>query len=66
VLFKLVSALAFHIDRSQTVRPRQVDHPSFTFSDRTNMFQTVFIAITSMADRPAMGHGPSVSAHNLC
>jgi hypothetical protein len=40
MLFILVSALAFHFDRSQTVRPRQADRPGLTFSDSTDNFQT--------------------------
>jgi hypothetical protein len=66
MLFKLVSALAFHIDRSRTIRPKRTDHPSLTFSDSTDRFQTVFIVVTRTADHPAIGRGPSASAQNLC
>jgi hypothetical protein len=66
VLFNMVSALAFHIDRSRTVRPRLTDRPGLTFSGSTDRFQMGFIAVTGTADRLAMGHGPSACAQNLC
>jgi hypothetical protein len=66
VLFKLVSALVFHINGTWTVRPRLADHPGLTFSDTANKFQTVIIAVTGTADRPAMGCGPSACAQNMC
>jgi hypothetical protein len=55
VMFNIVSALASHVDRSQTVRPRQVDCPGLTFSDSSDMFQTGIIAVTGTTDRPAIG-----------
>jgi hypothetical protein len=33
-----------------------------TFSDSIDKFQTVFIAVTGMADRPVMGCGPFACA----
>jgi hypothetical protein len=66
VLFKLVSALAFHINRSRTVRPRRVDRPGLTFFDSTSKFQTIFIAVTGTTDRPTIGRGPSACAQNMC
>jgi hypothetical protein len=43
------------------------DRPSgLDFSDSTNKFQTVFIAVTRMADRLAIGRGPFAHAQNLC
>jgi hypothetical protein len=35
-------------------------------SDSSDRFQTVDIAITSTADHPAIGRGPSVCAQKLC
>jgi hypothetical protein len=52
VLFNMVSALDFHIDRSRTVHPRLADRPSLTFSDSTDSIQTGFIAVTGTVDRP--------------
>jgi hypothetical protein len=66
VLFKMVSALAFHIDRSRTVRPWLADRPGLTFSNNSNTFQTGIITVTGIADRPTMGRGPSVCVQNLC
>ena len=66
MLFKLVSALAFHIDRSRTVRPRLADRPGLTFFDSADKFQTVIITVIGMVDRPAMGRGPSTCAQNMC
>jgi hypothetical protein len=43
VLFNMVSALAFHVDRSRTVQPRMADRLSLTFSDSTDIFQTRII-----------------------
>jgi hypothetical protein len=58
-LFKLVSALVFHIDRCWTVQPRGTDRLVLTFSDSTDKFQMIFIAITRTTDRLAMGCEPS-------
>jgi hypothetical protein len=52
MLFNMVSALAFHVDRSGTVRPRLVDHPGLIFFDSTDRFQTGIIVVTGTADRP--------------
>jgi hypothetical protein len=46
MLFNMVSALAFHIDKSRTVRPRMANCPGLTFFDSTNRFQTGIIVIT--------------------
>jgi hypothetical protein len=37
-MYKVVSDLAFHIDRSRTIRPRHTDHLGFNFSDITGRF----------------------------
>jgi hypothetical protein len=60
------SALIFQVDRSRTVQPKRADRPGLTFSNSTDRFQTVFIAATRTADRPAMGRGPSSCAQKLC
>jgi hypothetical protein len=65
-LFKLVSALVFHIDRSRTVQPRRADCPGLTFSDSTDRFQTVFIVVIGTLDHPAMGRGPSACVRKMC
>jgi hypothetical protein len=65
-LFLLAGALVFQVDMSRTVRPRRADRPGLTFSNSTDKFRTVFIAITGTADRPAMGLGPSACAQELC
>jgi hypothetical protein len=36
------------------------------FSDSSDRFQTVDIAVTGTANRPAIGRGPSVRAQKLC
>ena len=36
------------------------------FSDSSNMFQTVDIAVTGTVDRPGLGREPSVCAQKLC
>jgi hypothetical protein len=36
------------------------------FSDNSDRFQTVNIAVTGTTDRPAMGHGSSACAQKLC
>jgi hypothetical protein len=36
------------------------------FSDSSNRFQMLNIAITGTADRPSMGRGPSSCAQKLC
>jgi hypothetical protein len=66
MLFNRVSALAFQVDRSWTVRPGLTDRPGLSFSDITNRFQTRIIAVTSTADRPAIGRGPSACAQIVC
>ena len=62
----IASALVFYIDRSRTVRPRRADRPGLTFSYSTDMFQTVFIAVTGTTDCPTMGRGLSLCAQNMC
>jgi hypothetical protein len=49
------------------------DHPApaggpsgLDFSDNSNRFQMVDIAVTGMVDRPAIGRGPSACAQKLC
>jgi hypothetical protein len=66
VVFSIVSAPAFHIDRSRTVRPRLADRPGLTFSDSTDMFQMRIIVVTCTSNRPALGRGPSVCAQTVC
>jgi hypothetical protein len=36
------------------------------FSDSSNRFQTGKIVVMCMADRPALGRGPSACAQNVC
>ena len=36
------------------------------FSDSSDRFQTVDIAVTGTVDRLAIGRGPSTCAHKLC
>jgi hypothetical protein len=36
------------------------------FSDSSDRFQTRKIAVMCTADRPALGHGPSACAQNMC
>jgi hypothetical protein len=52
---QIVSALAFHIDRSLTVRVRLADRPCLTFSDSTDMFQTDIIVVNGTVYRSTMG-----------
>jgi hypothetical protein len=66
VLFNLVSALAFHIDRSQTIWPRLADSLGLTFSNNTDMIQTGIIAVTGTTDHSAMGREPSACVQKLC
>jgi hypothetical protein len=48
-------------------RSTLVGGPSgLNFSDSSDRFQTVNIAVTGTTDRPAMGRGPSVCAQKLC
>jgi hypothetical protein len=48
-------------------RSAPVGGPSdLDFSDSSHRFQTVDIAITSMADRPALGRGSFACAQKLC
>jgi hypothetical protein len=48
-------------------RPASVGGPSdLDFSDSSDRFQTVDIAITSTADRLALGRGSSACAQKLC
>jgi hypothetical protein len=48
-------------------RPAPVGGPSdLDFSNSSDRFQTVDIVVTSTADRPAIGRGPSACAQNLC
>jgi hypothetical protein len=62
VLFNMVSAVAFHIDKSRTVRPRLANCPGLTFFDSTDRFQTGIIVVTGTTDRLAIGRGPSACA----
>jgi hypothetical protein len=55
-----------YIDRSRTVRPWLADCLGLTFSDSSDTFQMCIITVTGTADRPAMGHGPSACAQNMC
>jgi hypothetical protein len=66
MIFNMVSALVFQVDRSRTIRPRMADRPGLSFSDCTDGFQTGIIAVTCTADRPAVGRGPSACAQKLC
>jgi hypothetical protein len=66
MLFNLVSALAFLFDRSRTIRPRLTDRLGLIFSNSTDRFQMGIIAITGTVDHPAIGHGQSTCAQNLC
>jgi hypothetical protein len=36
------------------------------FSDSSDIFQTGKIVVMSTVDRPALGHGPSTCAQNVC
>jgi hypothetical protein len=65
MIFNLVSALVFQVDRPQTVRPRLADHLGLTFYDSSDRFQTGIIAVTCKADHLAVGRGPSACAHKL-
>ena len=48
-------------------RPAMVGGPSdLDFSDSSDRFQTVDIAVTGTADRPAIGRGSFVCAQKLC
>jgi hypothetical protein len=48
-------------------RPALVGGPSdLDFSDSSDRFQMVDIAVTSTVDRPAIGRGPSACTQNLC
>jgi hypothetical protein len=48
-------------------RPALVGGPSgLDFSDSSDGFQTVNIAVTGMANCPPLGRGPSACAQNLC
>jgi hypothetical protein len=48
-------------------RPASVGGPSdLDFSDNSDRFQTIDIAITGTVDRPALGRGPSACTQNLC
>jgi hypothetical protein len=48
-------------------RPSPVGGPSgLDFSDSSNRFKTVDIAVTGTTDRPAIGCGPSACAQKLC
>jgi hypothetical protein len=48
-------------------RPAPVGGPSNPdFSDSSDMFETVDIAITGTANRPAIERGPSACAQKLC
>jgi hypothetical protein len=64
--FNLVSALAFQVDRSQTVPPGLADRLGLTCSDSTDMFQTGIIVVTCTTNHPTIGHGPSACAQKLC
>jgi hypothetical protein len=66
VLFNMVSALAFHIDRSWTVRPRLANRSVLTFSDSTDRFQMGIIVVTGTADRPTIGCRPFTCVQNMC
>jgi hypothetical protein len=46
MIFNMVSALAFQVDRSRTIRPRMADRPGLSFSDCTDGFQTGIIVDT--------------------
>jgi hypothetical protein len=61
----------FQVVRFRTVRSWWVDHPTLVggpsdldFSNSSDRFQTVNIAVTGTVDRSTMGHGPSACAHN--
>jgi hypothetical protein len=48
-------------------RPALEGGPSgLDFSNSSDRFQTVNIAVTSTTNRPAMGRGPSACAQKLC
>jgi hypothetical protein len=48
-------------------RPALEGEPSgLDFFDSSDRFQTVNIVVTSTADRPTMGRGPSACAQKLC
>ena len=48
-------------------RPAPVGGPSnLDFSDSSDRFQTVDIAVTGMADRSTIERGPSVCVQKLC
>ena len=48
-------------------RPALEGGPSrLDFSDSSDRFQTVDIAVTGTADRPALGRGPSACTQKLC
>jgi hypothetical protein len=66
VLFNIVSALAFHVGRSQTVQPRLTKRPNLNFFDSTERFQTGIIVVTCTADHLALGRGPSTCAQIVC
>jgi hypothetical protein len=66
MIFNLVNALAFQVDRSQTVRPGLADRPGLTFSNITDRFQMEIIVVTCTVDHPAVGRGPSACAQKLC
>jgi hypothetical protein len=66
MLFNMVSALAFQVDRSRTVWLGLADRPGLTFSDSTDRFQTEIIAVTCTIDRTAVGRGQSACEQNVC
>jgi hypothetical protein len=63
VLFNMISALSFHVDRSRTVLPSLANRPGLISSDR---FQTRILAVTYTAERPAIGREPSACAQTVC
>jgi hypothetical protein len=66
VLFNIVTALAFHVDRSQTIWPRLADRPGLTFSDSTGRFQTGIIVVTFTVDHPVLGCGLPACVQTVC
>jgi hypothetical protein len=68
------SARITFTDQRSVIPSCQVpDHPALVggpsdldFSGSSDRFQTVDIAVTGTADRPAIGREPSVCAQKLC
>jgi hypothetical protein len=66
VLFNMVSAMAFHVDKSRTIQPSLADRPGLTFSDSTDRFQARIIVVIGMVDRLSIRHESSTCAQNMC